>query len=155
MCCQYLRRLVLLLLVGWLAACGGPPPEPPKAVRQFSETQACVEPIADMRKYHMEYILHQRDKTVHEGIRTRKHSFEECINCHVAPREDGSYPQIGSSDHFCSSCHTYAAVKIDCFQCHNDNPVRESLLTAGKSAEGAGQSGNLVELVKSEEGGKL
>ena len=127
-----LSRLLMLLLVGMLAACGGQPPERPKAVKQFSDSQACVEPIAEMRKNHMKYILHQRDKTVHEGIRTREHSFEECINCHVAPKSDGSYPAANTTEHFCSSCHLYSAVKIDCFQCHNDNPVRPSQLTANE-----------------------
>ena len=33
----------------------------------------CVEPTDVMRRDHMEFILHQRDETVHEGIRTSKH----------------------------------------------------------------------------------
>jgi len=153
--CHSSQVLILLLLASLLAACGGQPPEPPKAVRQFSDTQACVEPLAEMRKNHMEYILHQRDETVHAGIRTRKHSFEECINCHVAQREDGSYPSVGTKDHFCSSCHAYAAVKIDCFQCHNDNPVRPSMLSLDNANYHADTTDNLVVLEKPEEGGKL
>lgn len=152
---QVLRAVILFLPALLLIACGGPPPEPPKAVRQFSDTQACVEPLAEMRKNHMEYILHQRDETVYAGIRTRKHSFEECINCHVAARKDGSYPSAGSKDHFCSSCHNYAAVKIDCFQCHNDNPVRPSMLSADNTKHHAETADNLVVLEKSDEGGKL
>jgi hypothetical protein len=26
-------------------------------------------------------------------------------------------------DHFCQSCHNYAAVKIDCFECHSSKPA--------------------------------
>jgi hypothetical protein len=67
---------------------------------------------------------------MHNGIRTRQYSLEECINCHVAPAADGSYARFGNTEHFCSSCHTYAAVRIDCFQCHADRPVRSSQMTA-------------------------
>lgn len=85
----------------------------------------CVEPTADMRKNHMVYLDVHRDQTVIEGIRTTKHSLNECINCHVAPtREDGSAVHYADAkkDHFCASCHTYVGVKIDCFQCHADRP---------------------------------
>jgi hypothetical protein len=104
----------------------------PQAQRRFSEEQGCVEPTAEMRTNHMEYILDQRDATVHEGIRTRQHSLEECINCHVSDAPDA--PRVDSERHFCNSCHTYAAVSIDCFQCHADRPVNsrfQSLLNEG------------------------
>ena len=94
----------------------------PKAQRRFSAEQGCVEPTAEMRTNHMEYILEQRDATVHEGIRTRQHSLQECINCHVSEADDA--PRADSDKHFCNSCHTYAAVSIDCFQCHADRPVK-------------------------------
>jgi hypothetical protein len=94
----------------------------PKAQRRFSEAQGCVEPTEEMRKNHMEYILDQRDATVHEGIRTRQHSLEECINCHVSDAPDA--PRVDSEKHFCNSCHTFASVTIDCFQCHADRPVK-------------------------------
>jgi hypothetical protein len=97
-------------------------PDIPKAKARFSEEQACVEPIDDMRRNHMEYILHQRDATVHEGIRTRQHSLVECINCHVSDAPDA--PRYSSEQHFCNSCHTFASVRIDCFQCHADRPVK-------------------------------
>jgi hypothetical protein len=99
-------------------------PEIPAAQSRFSETQGCVEPTDEMRKNHMEYILHKRDETMHEGIRTRQHSLKECINCHISDAPDA--PRISSDKHFCNSCHTYAAVKIDCFQCHADRPVKSA-----------------------------
>ena len=107
-----------------LAAQGGgvPVPEIPEANARFSETQGCVEPTDEMRKNHMEYILHQRDRTVHEGIRTKQHSLVECINCHVSDAPDA--PRYSSEKHFCNSCHTFASVRIDCFQCHADRPVK-------------------------------
>jgi hypothetical protein len=35
--------------------------------------------------------------------------------------------------YFCTSCHTYTSVNIDCFQCHTDIPVRESTLQQSQS----------------------
>ena len=98
----------------------------PEAQARYSAEQGCVEPVEEMRKNHMEYILHQRDETMHEGIRTPQHSLVECINCHVSDAPDA--PRYSSEEHFCNSCHTYAAVRIDCFQCHADRPV---MMTGG------------------------
>ena len=99
-------------------------PKVPAAQSRVSEAQGCVEPTAEMRKNHMNYILHQRDETVHEGVRTKQYSLVECINCHVSDAPDA--PRVSSEEHFCNSCHTYAAVSIDCFQCHADRPVKTS-----------------------------
>ena len=97
--------------------------------RQFSATQECVEPEDEMRRNHMEYILHQRDETMHRGIRTRQYALEECINCHATKDDNtGDFIRVEDSRHFCASCHTYASVSIDCFQCHSDIPVRSSTL---------------------------
>ena len=100
----------------------------PEAQARYSAEQGCVEPVEEMRKNHMEYILHQRDETMHEGIRTPQHSLVECINCHVSDAPDA--PRYSSEEHFCNSCHTYAAVRIDCFQCHADRPV---MMTGGQA----------------------
>jgi hypothetical protein len=99
-------------------------PVVPQAQHRVSETQGCVEPTEDMRRNHMKYILHQRDETVHEGIRTKQFSLEQCIDCHVSSAPDA--PRVSSEQHFCNSCHTYAAVNIDCFECHADRPLAES-----------------------------
>jgi hypothetical protein len=112
-------------------------PVVPEAQRRVSEAQGCVEPTADMRRNHMKYILHQRDETMHQGIRTKRFSLEECIDCHVSPAPDA--PRVSSSEHFCNSCHTYAAVNIDCFECHADRPsaeeTHESMMPASPSAD--------------------
>jgi hypothetical protein len=119
---------LLAVAVLWVPALAGAGdsllPAVPEAQRRVSETQGCVEPTADMRRNHMKYILHQRDETMHEGIRTKQHSLEECINCHVSGAPDA--PRASSEQHFCNSCHTYAAVNIDCFECHADRPLPES-----------------------------
>ncbi|MGB5439262.1 MAG: hypothetical protein WBN57_12265 [Gammaproteobacteria bacterium] len=118
----------IVILLGMLSAAvttamaEGLLPDIPAAQGRFSDAQGCVEPVADMRKNHMEYILHQRDETVHEGIRDKQHSLNECINCHVSNAPDA--PRSSSEKHFCNSCHSYAAVRIDCFQCHADRPVK-------------------------------
>lgn len=45
--------------------------------------EQCVEPTPDMRRNHMRYLTHQRDETVHRGIRTKRHSLKECVACHA------------------------------------------------------------------------
>lgn len=98
-------------------------PAIPKAKKNYDDQTLCVEPVEEMRKNHMTYIMHQRDDTMRRGIRTSKHSLKECIDCHNAPAEDGKVASIESDEHFCAACHNYAAVKIDCFSCHSDKPV--------------------------------
>jgi predicted CXXCH cytochrome family protein len=101
--------------------------------RHYSDTQECVQPEDEMKRNHMNYILHQRDETMYKGIRTRQFSLEECINCHAIKGEDGEYIRVEDPRHFCAGCHTYASVSIDCFQCHADIPVRESTLQQSQS----------------------
>lgn len=81
----------------------------------------CVEDTEYMRKNHMKLLYHQRNETVHLGIRTKKHSLKECINCHVV-KVDGKPVSIASPKHFCRECHDYASVNIDCFECHASKP---------------------------------
>lgn len=100
----------------------------PEPETHYSATQECVEPVEEMRKNHMNYILHQRDETMHEGIRTRQYALEECVNCHAAKDEQGEYISINAENQFCASCHTYTATSIDCFQCHATKPDRPSTL---------------------------
>lgn len=77
--------------------------------------EQCVEDVATMRREHMRMLSHQRDATVHGGIRGAKHSLKGCIECHAGAttRSVASTPTD-----FCVSCHLYTAVKIDCFECH-------------------------------------
>jgi len=94
---------------------GAPKPVIEKAVKG----EQCVEDTDYMRRNHMKVLDGHRDKTVHEGIRTKKYSLKECINCH-ASETTGSV--AASKDDFCISCHSYASVKIDCFECHSTKP---------------------------------
>ena len=85
--------------------------------------EKCVEPTPDMRANHMEYLLHKRNETMRQGIRTKQHSLVECINCHATPGKDGKIVRVSDERHFCASCHRSASVKLDCFECHADRPV--------------------------------
>ena len=82
----------------------------------------CVADTDFMRRNHMNVLLHQRDDTVHEGIRTKRFSLKGCIDCHAVEGDDGKPVSIASPKHFCRTCHDYAAVKIDCFECHASRP---------------------------------
>ncbi|MBI1283098.1 MAG: hypothetical protein GC183_02025 [Thiobacillus sp.] len=81
--------------------------------------ERCVEDEAYMRRNHMKLLDHHRDETVLRGIRTKKYSLKECINCH-ASEKTGSVAT--AKEDFCVSCHSYAAVRIDCFDCHSTKP---------------------------------
>lgn len=85
--------------------------------------EQCIEDTSYMRKNHMKLLLHKRDQTMHEGIRTKKASLKECIECHATPAENGKIDRVSSGKHFCASCHIAAAVTLDCFECHADRPV--------------------------------
>jgi len=88
------------------------------------ESKQCIHDEDEMRRNHMKYILHERDETMHEGIRNEPESLANCINCHVEPDANGDIAGIESDQHFCNACHQYAAVQIDCFQCHADRPQK-------------------------------
>ncbi len=94
----------------------------PTVQKASDEGAECIQPKHEMRRNHMEYILHQRDITMHDGIRTETDSLAKCIDCHVEPNEDGEVVDHDNKDHFCNGCHQYASVQIDCFQCHADRP---------------------------------
>ena len=86
---------------------------------------SCVEPTDVMRRNHMEFLLHQRDETVHNGIRGAKHSLAGCVDCHAAVTNGQAKP-VNEPGEFCAGCHEFAAVSIDCFQCHRTVPSEQS-----------------------------
>jgi predicted CXXCH cytochrome family protein len=88
--------------------------EPAKAGTQ------CVADPATMRREHPKMLRHQRDETVHGGIRGADASLKACISCHASPTT-GSV--AAAETNFCVSCHTYTAVRIDCFECHATKPA--------------------------------
>ncbi|MFY9317903.1 MAG: hypothetical protein WAO95_20370 [Burkholderiales bacterium] len=83
---------------------------------------ACVAPVAEMRRDHMKMLLHQRDRTMRQGLREPRFSLKGCVDCH-ASQKTGS---VLGKEGFCSSCHEYAAVSMDCFECHSPNPQKRA-----------------------------
>lgn len=96
---------------------GVPVPDIPRG-----QGESCVEDTDFMRRNHMTLLLHQRDDTMLQGIRSKQYSLKECIRCHAVQGADARAVTVSDSRHFCRSCHDYAAVKIDCFQCHASRP---------------------------------
>ena len=101
----------------------------PKVTVSKAQGDQCVRPREEIRKVHPDLLKHDRINTMRKGIRAKSDknpldgSLKACINCH-AIKEDGKYLKIDSKDHFCSSCHIYAGVSFDCFQCHRDTPEK-------------------------------
>ena len=59
----------------------------PKPVIEIDKPGKCVERHRDpCGANHMDMLKHQRDLTMHEGIRTTKHSLKECIECHASTK---------------------------------------------------------------------
>jgi hypothetical protein len=118
---------VLALLAGAAQAEGSRVPKPNLSVDRSTQ---CVAPPEVMRRTHMEMLKHRRDKTVHQGIRGGDESLNRCLSCH-ADRTTGA--AVGAPDAFCQSCHDYAAVRLDCFECHQGRPgVQAKLGGAGR-----------------------
>lgn len=116
-----------LALAMLLAGCSKAPTEADLNLATAKQkADECVEPENVIRTKHMDMLMHQRDATMLEGIRTKQHSLKECINCHVpATKQDGSPLHYGDKEHFCTTCHAAVGQKIDCFQCHADRPVEQ------------------------------
>ena len=78
----------------------------------------CVEATDVMRRDHMKLLMHQRDRTMREGVRTKPHSLAGCVECHASSKTGSVLGPEG----FCQSCHAYAGVQLDCFECHASKP---------------------------------
>lgn len=133
-------RLVILALAAVLAAptslsyaaSEGRTPKPVVKIEN-ADTQ-CVAPPEEMRRNHMEMLKHTRDKTLRQGVRGEKASLNGCINCH-ASKKTGSV--LGSNENFCQSCHSYVAVKLDCWDCHQPKANYKATGTAPASHDKA------------------
>ena len=111
---------VTLLFAGMTFLAAAHAGDVPLPKLKIERGEACVAPAAEIRRDHMKMLLHQRDRTVREGRRGERASLKGCVDCHAAEKT-GS---VLGRDGFCSSCHEYAAVKIDCFECHT--PLRQA-----------------------------
>ena len=101
--------------------------------------ESCVAETDFMRRNHMNLLTHQRDETLRRGIRTTRFSLKSCVACHAVPGPDGT--PVGADDprFFCTSCHEYTAVRIDCFECHASRPeaAGQARRTGATGATGA------------------
>lgn len=84
---------------------------------------ACVAPTAFMRRNHFELIRHQRDITVHQGIRKTDNSLAGCVDCHVRKDMQGQHVAVNAPGEFCAGCHEYTGASLDCFTCHATKPT--------------------------------
>jgi len=82
-----------------------------------------------MRINHMRLLYHDRKQRVRLGDRRIKYSLRACVQCHAVKDKAGQSVSNKSDKYFCRVCHDYAAVKIDCFSCHNSKPVGAATAT--------------------------
>ena len=96
---------------------------PVPAVAPAASGSQCVLPPAQMRRSHMELLKHQRERTVRLGERNSAVSLKACVDCHASAATRSVATAPGD---FCQSCHAYAAVKIDCFECHSSHAGQQA-----------------------------
>ncbi|HJW11201.1 MAG TPA: hypothetical protein VJ598_05430 [Albitalea sp.] len=112
-----IRRVLVLASLFACVLASAAPLTP--AIEPATPGTKCVADPDFMRRNHMTLLKHQRDDTVHAGVRGAPFSLKDCVGCH-ASKASGSV--AAAPGDFCSSCHAYAAVKIDCFECHASRP---------------------------------
>ena len=115
-----LGALFLAVLAGTGSVLAG---EGVKGTAKADGLDACVAPTAFMRRSHFELIKHQRDITVHEGIRKTDNSLAGCVDCHVRRDAAGQYVPVNAPGEFCAGCHEYTGAALDCFTCHATKPT--------------------------------
>jgi hypothetical protein len=102
----------------------------PRPAIEKARGEQCVADPAFMRLNHMDLLKHQRNETVHRGVRDPRSSLKGCIECHAS---SASGSVAAAPTDFCASCHTYAAVRVDCFECHASKPAATAALPANHS----------------------
>ena len=121
-----------------------PAPQPVKP----ATAEKCVADTQFMRRNHMEMLLHQRDETVHEGIRTKQFSLANCVSCHAVKGADGKPVAYSDPKHFCRTCHSYVAVRVDCFECHASRPEGKANAAEATDAPLSALSAHVAEMEK-------
>ena len=128
---RFASLLVLLgLLIGGAVQAGdSSPSRVPQPAIEAARGDQCVADPAFMRRNHMELLKHQRDDTLRAGVRNAKYSLKDCIACHASQTTNSVAAAPGN---FCQSCHSYTAVRIDCFECHASKPAAAALPLASR-----------------------
>ena len=135
-----MQRAAIALLLALACACGyAQQARTPAPVIERAQGGQCVADPAFMRRNHMDLLKHQRDDTVRAGARSGQFSLQACIQCHASQQTNSV---VKGETNFCVSCHSYAAVKIDCFECHASQPKAQGtafhpVVPAGPGATGA------------------
>ncbi|BAN36509.1 hypothetical protein SCD_n02709 [Sulfuricella denitrificans skB26] len=130
--------LSALLLAGVMPATADDEHGEHSSHKLIAKGDKCVRDEDYMRRNHMKILMHQRDETMRKGIRGSQDSLKNCIECHVNPKTNSV---ASSKEDFCMGCHTYAAVKLDCFECHSSKPKAPAvgmnpIVTPEKKPEG-------------------
>ncbi|WP_421621192.1 hypothetical protein [Alkalilimnicola ehrlichii] len=88
--------------------------------------EACIADPETMRREHMHLLAKQKRDGVRHGIRRDDQSLQACVDCHAVRPEQSLAEQsrLGSREPmaFCINCHSYNAVRLDCFECHSSTP---------------------------------
>jgi hypothetical protein len=114
-----------LALAGLLSAAsaggadGKPVASPLQPAIEAARGGPCVADPAFMRRNHPDLLKHQRNETVHLGVRDARASLKGCIGCHASAQTGGV---AEAKTDFCVSCHNFTAVQVDCFECHSSKP---------------------------------
>jgi len=104
--------LAVFLFPFWYAA-GNPGKAP--VLEKPKKAKFCVESAEWMKPNHMQLVDHWRHEVVRNGNRVYTAAdgrtwtmslSNTCFSCHE------------SKENFCDRCHTYAAVKPYCWECH-------------------------------------
>ena len=90
------------------------PPDPDRVGKVSPDGYGCVKDTEYMRYHHWELLRGLREDVVRYG-RRGDITLNGCWKCHE------------SKSHFCDKCHNAASVILDCFGCHNDRDLEESL----------------------------
>lgn len=115
-------------------------------IQQLSDKE-CVESPEYMRQNHMQLLLQWRDAKVRDGqtvyINSKGKAYDislegTCLKCHNdkpvvdSVASNSAKPNVSASNaatmnltsdgsnQFCFSCHNYASVKPNCWNCHSD-----------------------------------
>jgi len=59
-----------------------------------------------------------REQIVRHASGNPADRLTRCVACHVQKNAAGQAIPINGHGQFCSSCHVYAGVHVDCFACH-------------------------------------
>ncbi len=114
---RWVAAVAVLAGVAGLAYAAAKQGEQQAPVFETPRGERCIADAAQMRRNHMRHLIHQRDATVRDGQRAAKQGLTDCIECHAGEKTGSVLGETG----FCESCHRYAAVKIDCFECHSSS----------------------------------